>query len=168
VSLFDYLAAVLACGAGAVISHRAAAHLLRLLRGAAPPPEVTVPSTGGHPGAGIVVHRVRVLPEGDTAQLHGIPLTTVPRTLLDLAPPAAPPRARALADDIDHRGDKVDCHRPDRDITIELLSYRFHASRQAFELDVARRRRSNHLAYTYGDVFERARQTAAEVAALLR
>lgn len=32
-----------------------------------------------------------------------------------------------------------------------------------FELDVARRRRSEHLAFTYGDVFERARQTAAEM-----
>jgi hypothetical protein len=224
----DYIAAVLACGAGAVVSHRAAAHLLRLLRGAPPPPEVTVPSTAGHSRAGIVVHRVRVLPESDTAKLHGIPLTTVPRTLLDLAPllpPALLARAcheawvhhdckpvmveaciarnpgkraaaklrRALAADvtlsdledrfvelllrhglelprtnIDHHGDKVDCHWPGRDITIELLSYRFHASRHAFELDVARRRRSNHLAYTYGDVFERSRQTAAEVAALLR
>jgi hypothetical protein len=56
---------------------------------------------------------------------------------------------------IDHRGDKVDCHWPQHDLTIELLSYRFHASRAAFEQDVARRRRSNHVAYTYGDVFER-------------
>src|SRR5436190_6520562 len=36
-----YLGAVLACGDGAVLSGRAAAHLLRLLNGAAPPPEVT-------------------------------------------------------------------------------------------------------------------------------
>jgi hypothetical protein len=224
----DYMAAVLACGTGAVVSHRAAAHLLRLLRGAPPPPEVTVPSTAGRSRAGIVVHRVRALPQDDTAKLHGIPLTTVPRTLLDLTPQLSPTllaRAcheawvhheckppmieacvarnptkkgaaklrRALAADvtlsdledgfvallrryglelprtnIDHHGDKVDCHWPDRGLTIELLSYRFHGTRHAFEQDVARRRRSNHLAYTYGDVFERARQTAAEVAALLR
>ena len=49
-------------------------------------------------------------------------------------------------------------------LTIELLSYRFHASRHAFEQDVARRRRSNHVAYTYGDVFERGAATAADVA----
>jgi hypothetical protein len=42
-----------------------------------------------------------------------------------------------------------------------------HASRMAFETDVARRRRSSHLAYTYGDVFERGAQTAAELAPLL-
>jgi hypothetical protein len=86
----DYAAAVLACGAGAVISHRAAAHLLRLLPGAAPPPEVTVPSTAGRSRAGIVIHRVRALPVADTAALQTIPITTVPRTLLDLAPRLAP------------------------------------------------------------------------------
>src|SRR3954469_727659 len=35
----DYLAAVLACGAGARLSGRAAAHLLGLLKGRAPEPE---------------------------------------------------------------------------------------------------------------------------------
>ncbi len=46
---------------------------------------------------------------------------------------------------------------------MELLSYRFHASRRAFEADVARRRRSKHLAFTWGDVFERGAQTIAEL-----
>ena len=64
---------------------------------------------------------------------------------------------------IDVRGDKVDCHWPAHDLTVELLSYRFHATRQAFEQDVARRRRSAHLAYTYGDVFERAPATALQL-----
>jgi len=223
----DYMAAVLACGEGAVLSHFAAAHLLRLVRGAPPWPEVTVPTTAGRSRRGIVIHRVRGLPERDTKTLHDIPITTVTRTLLDLAPKLAPPllaRAcheawvhhdckpamveaciarnprkkgaaklrRALGADvtlsdlesaflallrdhglplprtnIDHRGDKVDCHWPDRGLTIELVSYRYHASRHAFEQDVARRRRSNHIAYTYGDVFERGRQTARELAALL-
>ena len=67
----------------------------------------------------------------------------------------------------DRNGDKVDCHWPRHGLTVELLSYRFHASRQAFEADVARRRRSSHVAYTYGDVFERGDETAAELAALL-
>src|SRR3954452_17988495 len=38
-----YLAAVKACGPGAVLSGRAAAHLYGLVRGAAPVPEVTAP-----------------------------------------------------------------------------------------------------------------------------
>jgi hypothetical protein len=74
------------------------------------------------------------------------------------------PRPRT---NIDRAGDKVDCYWPRHALTVELLSYRFHASRQAFESDVARRRRSNHIAYTWGDVFERAAQTAAELARLL-
>jgi hypothetical protein len=45
------------------------------------------------------------------------------------------------------------------ELTVELVSYRFHASRRAFEQDVARRRRS----FTYGDVFERGTSTAAEL-----
>jgi hypothetical protein len=64
---------------------------------------------------------------------------------------------------IDHHGDKVDCHWPDLDLTIELVSFRFHATRRAWEDDVARRRRSTHLAYSYGDVFERASATIADL-----
>ena len=67
---------------------------------------------------------------------------------------------------VDHAGDKVDCHWPDGGLTVELLSFRFHASRHAFEADVARRRRSNHIAFTWGDVFERGEQTMTELAAL--
>ena len=74
------------------------------------------------------------------------------------------PRPRT---NVDHRGDKVDCYWPQHDLVVELLSYRFHASRQAFEADVARRRRSNHVAYTYGDIVERGARTAAELRTLL-
>jgi hypothetical protein len=69
---------------------------------------------------------------------------------------------------IDRDGDKVDCHWPHHDLTVELLSYRYHATRHAFEVDIARRRRSDHVAYTYGDIFERSHQTAAELSARLR
>ena len=73
-----------------------------------------------------------------------------------------PPRTN-----IDHGGDKVDCHWPAIGLTVELMSYRFHESRRAFEADVARRRRSNHLAFSYGDVFERREATAKELRSLL-
>ena len=68
----DYMAAVLACGDGAVLSHRAAAHLQRLLRGSPPRPEVTVPSMAGRSRKGIVIHRVRSLPYNDTKTVYGI------------------------------------------------------------------------------------------------
>ena len=77
----------------------------------------------------------------------------------------APARRSAAADEHRLRGDKVDCHWPELGLTVELLGYRFHASRQAFEADVARRRRSSHLAFTWGDVFERAARTIAELRA---
>ena len=42
-----YLAAVWACGEGAVLSGRAAAHLWGLVKGRAPAPEVTAPQRSG-------------------------------------------------------------------------------------------------------------------------
>ena len=67
---------------------------------------------------------------------------------------------------IDRGGDKIDCHceQEHNGLTVELLSYRFHASRRAFEQYVARRRRSSHVAYTWGDVFERGPRTVADLA----
>src|SRR3954454_2895885 len=78
----DYLAAVLACGAGARLSGRAAAHLLGLLKGRAPKPEVTAPRQRQVPG--VRVRRGRIDPI-DRATHRGIPVTAVPRTLIDLA-----------------------------------------------------------------------------------
>src|ERR1700710_662568 len=86
----DYMAAVLAGGPGAVLSHRAAAYLLRLLRGAPPPPEITVPTRAGRHRPGIVIHRVSALDVLDTADYEGIPATIAPRTLLDIAPTTDP------------------------------------------------------------------------------
>jgi hypothetical protein len=42
-------------------------------------------------------------------------------------------------------------------------TYGFHAARHAFENDVAPRRRSNHVAYTDGDGFERPAATIADL-----
>ena len=81
-----WMAAVLACGPGAVLSHRSAAALWALRSGAGSAVDVTVPSNGGrHRRRGIRVHRSRRLaPEEVTVEL-GISVTTVARTLLDLA-----------------------------------------------------------------------------------
>ncbi len=68
---------------------------------------------------------------------------------------------------VDVKGDKVDCHWEQHGLTIELHSYRFHASRYAYEQDIARRRRSNHVAYSYGDVVDRGPATVAELRELL-
>ena len=86
-----YLAAVLACGEGAALSGRAAGHLLGLLKGAAPAPEVTTRAHRRIPG--IRTRRSRGV---EAMTFHGIPVTTVPRTLVELAAVLSEPRlARA-------------------------------------------------------------------------
>jgi hypothetical protein len=88
--LGDSIAATLACGPGCVLSHDAAAHLLKLRRGTPPQPEVIVPTLGGRRRPGIVIHRVRELPVLDVWDRHGIPIASVPRTLLDNTPRLSP------------------------------------------------------------------------------
>jgi very-short-patch-repair endonuclease len=79
-----WLAAVLALGEGAVLSHVAAAAHWRMLPGAAVT-DVIVPTTAGHRRRdGIVVHRQRLPPTHVTIHRE-IPVTTPIRTLLDLA-----------------------------------------------------------------------------------
>ena len=78
-----YLAAVFACGEGAVLSGRAAAHLFALLKGVAPRPEVT--ARNKHLIEGVVTHRARGAYDRDTTRWRGIPVTTVATTLVDLA-----------------------------------------------------------------------------------
>jgi very-short-patch-repair endonuclease len=81
-----WLAAVMACGPGAVLSHRDAAQLWELRRSNSALIDVTVPSRAGRiRRRGIRVHRSgRLAPEEVTVR-SGIPVTTVARTLLDLA-----------------------------------------------------------------------------------
>jgi very-short-patch-repair endonuclease len=78
------LAAVLASGPGAVLSHRSAAAHWKLLPELTGPVEVTAPASR-HGVAGIRLHRARSLDARDTTRHETIPITTVPRTLLDLA-----------------------------------------------------------------------------------
>lgn len=79
----SYLAAVLACGPGALLSGRAAAHLLGLLGGAPPVAEVTTPTERRIPG--VITHRARSGKLRDGLLWNRIPTTTVARTLVDLA-----------------------------------------------------------------------------------
>ena len=80
-----WIAAVLACGSRAVLSHRSAAALWGLRPTARTAVDVTVPWRAGRSRPGIDIHRVTSLHPADTTTAHGIPCTTVARTLLDLA-----------------------------------------------------------------------------------
>jgi hypothetical protein len=77
------MAAVLACGPGAALSHRSAARLWRLIRSSNAVVEITR-STGLRGRPGIRVHRAS-LPADELARVDGILVTSVSRTLLDLA-----------------------------------------------------------------------------------
>jgi very-short-patch-repair endonuclease len=80
-----WLAAVKACGAGAVLSHFSAAALWEIVPWEQRHPEVTVPSALMTRKPGLRVHRSSVLAAADVTRRRGIPVTSPARTLLDLA-----------------------------------------------------------------------------------
>jgi hypothetical protein len=80
-----HMAAVLACGPGALLSHRSAAALHELRRSEAVKIDVTLPRRSGRRHAGIAIHRSTTLAPADATVVDGIPCTSVARTLLDLA-----------------------------------------------------------------------------------
>lgn len=77
------MAATLALGPGAVISHRSAAGLWGLTAGSGVVIEVTLPRNARN-RSHIVVRRSFVPPD-ERGVVEGIPVTSVPRTILDLA-----------------------------------------------------------------------------------
>jgi Protein of unknown function (DUF559) len=141
------LAAVLACGPGAVLSHRSAASHWELLATSQERIDVTAPRTRqGVPG--IRLHTSRSLDAQDTTSHEGIPITTVHRTLLDLAATVRDHQLeRALAqamylqlydqraiDDViarsnGHRGTKIlaEATRQEPQITKSMWEIRMHA-----------------------------------------
>ncbi|MGH2980118.1 MAG: DUF559 domain-containing protein [Solirubrobacterales bacterium] len=92
--LARYMAAVLACGEGAVLSHRSAAELWGLLAAGSTSIEVTTPCLGMRPKPGIAVRRSRCLHRDQTTACETIPCTTPARTLVDLAGVEPPRRLR--------------------------------------------------------------------------
>ena len=76
-------AAVMACGKRAALSHDSAAALHRLRRWPAVPEIV---SANQHKRPRIRAHRSVTLTRADVTIVHGIRVTTVPRTIADIAP----------------------------------------------------------------------------------
>lgn len=81
--LGDWMAAVLAAGSDAHLSHLSAAHLWGLVDQSGVP-HVTRRS-GGRSPAGYRLHHCRHLPADELARVKNIPVTGVARTLVDLA-----------------------------------------------------------------------------------
>lgn len=93
------MAAVLACGTGSVLSHWSAAGLWRACgaRDGAEPVEVTVACLDRGRRPGIRAHRVgSPLRADDVTELDGIPVTSLARTVFDLAGQAGQVELRRL------------------------------------------------------------------------
>jgi hypothetical protein len=228
-----YMAAVKACGAGAVLGGIAAAYLLGVTKGAPPSPEVITRAARRIPG--LRTRRCRRIDRRDVSDVRGIPVTTVPRTLVDLAAVLDPedlaravheaqvrytttprrvdaalsrrPNSRGAAKlRAVLRGDTqaflsqmerqfpvelreaglplpqmnkpadgrfVDCRWPEYRVTVELISYRYHHSRHAWEQDQqrereARARGDEFRTFTWRDIFEDTSYMLAELRKLLR
>ena len=78
-----YLAGVKACGADALLSGFAAAYLWRLIKGSPPQPEVL--TSKDRRVQGVRVHRARRSQLPNAVLHRAIPVTSVPRTLVDIA-----------------------------------------------------------------------------------
>ncbi|HET7488215.1 MAG TPA: DUF559 domain-containing protein [Acidimicrobiales bacterium] len=89
--------AVLDAGPGAVVSHTSAAGLWRFPGFSAGTVEISRPRSRSTCGvAGTVVHHPRNLPEHHITERHGIPVTTVARTVFDVAARVHPGRLERL------------------------------------------------------------------------
>ena len=92
-----WLAAVRACGDGAVLSHLSAAALHRMAAGTDAVVHVSTPRRV-HRQSGIAAHHTRFLDPQDVVTLGLLPVTRQPRTLVDLADVMAYAELRAVAD----------------------------------------------------------------------
>jgi very-short-patch-repair endonuclease len=90
------MAAVLACGEDAVLSHGSAAALWGLRSSRAAKIDVTVPGHRRRGQGDLKVHHARHLSPQDRTRRYNIPVTSLSRTLLDLAAIESAQRLRTL------------------------------------------------------------------------
>jgi len=97
-----WMAAVLACGEGAVLSHRSAAALWGLRAPGASAIDVTVRADGARrPGEGIRTHRSALALPSFATEHRGIAVTTIAWTLLDFAAVTSRARLRRAVEEAD-------------------------------------------------------------------
>ncbi len=138
-----WLAAVLACGDGAVLSHTSAAALWGLLKPFRGPIHITSPSPNGRARRrGIALHRSRSLAAGVVTQRHRIPATTPQRTIDDLHGIVAPYLVRRAIRQAEHGGLRLDqvtrskTMRTRSDLELDFLAFLRHHSLPRPEVNV--------------------------------
>jgi predicted transcriptional regulator of viral defense system len=85
-----WLAAVLACGDGALLSHCSAAALWRVRKTSSSIIDVTAPTRRGFTLRNVAVHRATTLAPADIDICRSVPVTSLPRTIIDLATVVGP------------------------------------------------------------------------------
>jgi very-short-patch-repair endonuclease len=115
-----WMAAVLACGREAVLSHAAAAALLGVLK-RTPPIEVSVPLSSRPRRRGIKVHRRSNLRPSMITKYRSIPVTNIVCTLVDVAPELRHSQLEAAINE----ADKLDLVDPDT-LRLSLDAYSGH------------------------------------------
>lgn len=96
-----WMAAVLSCGPGALLSHESAAVLWGIVRARRGDVHVSVVHERCRQGAGIAVHRRSGLTDKDRARHRGIPVTSPICTLIDLAPRLSKRQLEAAVNEAD-------------------------------------------------------------------
>jgi very-short-patch-repair endonuclease len=114
-----WMAATLACGPTAVLSHSSAALLWGLGSARGGPIEVTVPRVSPRRRRGIRVHRRHAIRREDLTKHEGIPVTSAVRTLIDEARGLTRPRLERAVNE----ADKLDRVKVD-ELYAALPSYR--------------------------------------------
>jgi very-short-patch-repair endonuclease len=104
-----WMAAVLACGPDTVLSHQSAAMLWEVVPQRGGPTHLSVPARSRPRRPGLLVYR-RALAADEVTRRHGIPVTTVVTTLVDLAALVSREELEAAVNEADKR-DLVDPER---------------------------------------------------------
>ena len=89
-----WMAAVLAAGPASLLSHRDGLALYEVADFRLPEVEVTLPDLGSRRRRGIRIHRTRYLDPADRQNVNGIPVTSLARTLADVAGSISPRHLR--------------------------------------------------------------------------
>ena len=97
------MAVTLACGDGAVLSDRSAGALHAIRAEAGSRWHVTIPTRSGRAHPGVVIHRPRYWWPDESTSVRGIPVTTVARTLLDLAATLSDAQLTAACDEAERQ-----------------------------------------------------------------
>ena len=119
-----WMAAVLACGDGAVLSHGSAAALWGFLRSEPGPVDVSLPSrTGRRRQDGIRIHRPRHFPPRDWTVRAEIRVTTPRRTISDCRQTLAPYLVRRAARTAQHTGFTVTTDRTRSDLELDFAAF---------------------------------------------